>query len=226
MSKLKIDIYFDIVCPWCLIGQHRLDKLLTGRFSHVDADIEMHPVLLVPDLPPQGVPIADILRARGVDPAAARERPQSEAGVAGLALDLSKQPMMYPTIAAHTLVRLARPMGTQGKLALALETAYFIEARNIADADVLADVAKVFGFQPSDARRLALSPHERDATLREAARAARQGIRGVPHFVFNGTDHLSGHQTDAALVEHIERNANVTASPAAPAGAGVSVRRA
>src|SRR5579871_4481370 len=119
MSALKIDLYGDTVCPWCIIGQHRLDKVLKERFPGLAVDIEHHPVLLMPDTPPEGSRIPDLLKARyGVtDPSVAFARPHAEAKASGLDLDLNRQPYAYPTLDAHTLIRLARARRTQHALA-------------------------------------------------------------------------------------------------------------
>ena len=109
---LKIDLYSDIVCPWCLIGQHRLDKVLSERFPQLDVDIEHHPYELVSQAPPEGIRVADYFGMKGVtDMALAFRLPEAEARVSGLHLELSRLPFVYRTIQAHTLLRAARARG-------------------------------------------------------------------------------------------------------------------
>lgn len=106
---LKIELYSDIVCLWCLIGQHRLDKVLSERFPHLDVDIEHHPYELMPHAPPAGIRLAGYFLMKGIaDSALAFRRPEMEARASGLHLDLSRQPFVYRTIQAHTLLRAAR----------------------------------------------------------------------------------------------------------------------
>jgi predicted DsbA family dithiol-disulfide isomerase len=102
---LKIDLYTDVSCPWCILGMYRLDKVLAERLPDLAVDIEHHPVLLMPDAPAAGVYIPDMLRSRyGVaDPREAFARPEAEARASGLDLDLSRQPWAYPTQPAHAL---------------------------------------------------------------------------------------------------------------------------
>jgi hypothetical protein len=99
---LQIDLYTEITCPWCIIGQHRLDKVLAECFPGLAADIRHHPVLLMPDAPAAGLYIPDLLHTRyGVtDPKAAFARPEAEASVSGLELDLGRQLWAYPMQAA------------------------------------------------------------------------------------------------------------------------------
>ena len=123
MSTLKIDLYTDIACPWCLIGHHRLDTVIARHFGGLAIDIEHHPLLLFPDCPPQGMNIAELMQARGLDPLLVRARPEAEARAAGLALDLGRQPMLHPTVGGHTLIRLARARRTQHALSRAIAAA-------------------------------------------------------------------------------------------------------
>src|SRR5690242_8805947 len=136
---LHIDLHAEITCPWCFVGLHRLDKVLQERFSDVPVDIHHHPVVLLPDAPATGLYIPDLLHARyGVtDPKAAFARPEAEARASGFGLDLSRQPWTYPTQSAHALILAAAERGTQHRLAIAITDAYFLDARNIGDVDVL-----------------------------------------------------------------------------------------
>ncbi|WP_165191628.1 DsbA family oxidoreductase [Caulobacter soli] len=185
---IKIDLYSDFVCPWCLIGAKRLDNVLQEQFSQADIDLEHHPVFLDPDCPEGGVLIADILKARfgSFDPKTMFARPEAEARGVGLDLDMSKQPWMYPTAAGHTLIRLARPLGTQHALATALASAYFLEQRNIGDLDVLADIASAHGFTRQEARAAVSSPDQIAVTRQAAAASKAAGVKSVPHLVVNG----------------------------------------
>lgn len=204
---LIVDLYFDISCPWCLIGHHRLDKVLAERFPDLAVDLRPHPVLLVPDAPSEGLYVADLLRARYgvVDPKAAFARPEAEARASGLELDLGRQPRMYPTQPAHALVLAARERGTSHGLAVALTKAYFLEAKNIGDADVLAEIAVLHGFDRAEARAIALDPAHRRRVEAAVASSAAAGVRSVPHFVFGGRIALSGGRGEDELAASIRQ---------------------
>lgn len=205
MSALKIDLYGDIVCPWCIIGQHRLDKVLQERFPGLDVDIEHHPVLLLPDTPPEGSRIPDLLKARyGVtDPSVAWARPHAEARASGLDLDLGRQPFAYPTLDAHTLIRLARAKGAQHALANAISHAYFMDSRDISDVQVLADIAVRHGFDRDEVIALLANVQERAETRRDVARSAEAGVKSIPHFVFNGRLAINGGRSETELADAI-----------------------
>ena len=197
-KTVKIDLFTDIVCPWCLVGSARLDQALARLPADVTADVENHPFYLSPDTPAVGVVVADMLRQKyGRDPRQMWERVENEARASGIALDLSKQPRAYPTAKAHTVIRLARAKGTQHALANAISAAYFLEQKQVNDDEVLAEIAEQYGYTREEALRVMHDPVALKQSHDLAVLAARQGITGVPYFVFNNTYALSGCQPDA-----------------------------
>lgn len=202
---LQIDLYTEISCPWCIIGLHRLDKVLAERFPGLVADIRHHPVLLLPETPDAGLFIPDLLRARyGVtDPKAAFARPEAEAKLSGLDLDLTRQLWAYPTQPAHALVLAAREKGTQHQLAVAMSKAYFIGAMNIGNVELLADIAVACGFDRVEALAVARDPAQRKRVEQEAARSAAAGVRTVPHFVFDGRLAINGGRSEDEIAASI-----------------------
>ena len=198
MTKtLKIDVFTDVVCPWCIVGSARLDRAIAALPDDIDVVVENHPYYLDPNTPAEGVVVADMLREKyGKEPREMWERVESEALKAGVELDLSQQPRMFPTKKAHTITRLAKPMGNQHELANAIANAYFLEHRQINDDNVLADIAVEYGFDRGDALDAMNDENELAITEQLALDAAAQGIRGVPFFVFGEKYALSGAQPD------------------------------
>lgn len=207
MTKLlKIDIFTDVVCPWCLVGSARLDKALEALPEDIEVEVENHPFYLDPNVPEEGVDVSEMLREKyGRDPKEMWERVEGEARKAGIALDLSKQPRMFPTRKAHTITRLAKPLGTQHELANAIAAAYFLDHRQINDDNVLADLAVAHGFDRGDALDAMNDENELAITEQLANDAAAQGIRGVPFFIFGEKYALSGAQPDEVFQEALSR---------------------
>ena len=192
---LEIDIYSDIVCPWCFIGTRRLESVLDSLDDERKIVVRHHPFLLHPEAPPEGLDLRQMLADRyDTDPESMLRRVETAARESGIPLDLSKQRRTYSTIAAHTLLRHAEGRGTQRGLHDALFTAYFLDARNIADPAVLSDVATRHGFAADEAKRLAGDESEIARTLDDVEATAARGIRGVPVFIFNGRRVLVGAQ--------------------------------
>ena len=199
---LKIDVFTDVVCPWCIVGSARLDNAIAALPDDVEVVVENHPFYLDANTPKDGVDVGEMLRSKyGKDPKEMWERVESEARKAGVEMDLSKQPRMFPTAKAHTITRLAKPLGIQHELANAIANAYFLEHRQIYDDNVLADIAVSFGFDRGDALDAMNDENELAITEKLATDAAAQGIRGVPFFVFGEKYALSGAQPDEVFAQ-------------------------
>ena len=207
MAKLlKIDVFTDVVCPWCLVGSARLDAALADLPDDVDVVVENHPFYLDPTVPPEGVDVGEMLRAKyGRDPKEMWARVESEAAKAGITLDLSQQPRMFNTAKAHTLTRLSKGNGNQHELANAIADAYFLNHRQINDDNVLVDIAVEHGWDRGDAIDAINDETELALTADLATSAAQQGIRGVPFFVFGGKYALSGAQPAEIFTQALEK---------------------
>ena len=207
MAKtLKIDVFTDVVCPWCLVGSARLDQAIAALPDDIEVVIENHPFYLDPNVPKEGVDVGQMLREKyGKEPKEMWERVESEAAKSGITLDLSQQPRMFNTAKAHTITRLAKPLGNQHELANAIADAYFLEHRQINDDNVLADIAVEFGFDRGDALDAMNDENELAMTEQLAVSAAQQGIRGVPFFVFGEKYALSGAQPAEVFEKALEQ---------------------
>ena len=195
MRKIKIDVWTDVVCPWCLIGSARLDQAIAGLPEDVSVEVENHPFYLDPNTPPEGYDVGEMLSKKyGREPKEIWSRAEEQARLAGIDLDLSQQPRTFPTQKAHTVVRLAKPKGTQHELANAIAAAYFLEHRQVNDDNVLADIAAEHGFTREEALGDMRDPRELEQSHQLAIWAAQQGIQGVPFFIFDGKFALSGAQ--------------------------------
>jgi len=196
---LKIDLYSDPICPWCIIGAHRLDKVLRERFPGLDVDIEHLPFELHPGAPSEGFRIDEYFRRKGIsDPAIAFARPEAEARASGFVLNLSKQPLGYRTVHAHTLLRHARNRGTQHDLSMALMDANFHAGRNISDKDVLAEIAAPHGFAAEEVQAILADPAEQAETERQTAASRAKGVRSVPTFDIGGVVMGGGSEDEIA----------------------------
>ena len=218
MSALAIDVYADIVCPWCFIGLRRLDAALSSIGRAADVEIRHHPFILHPDAPVQGIDLRAMLETKyGVDPGRIFQRVESAARDTGIPLDFFKQRHSYSTLAAHTLLRHAGPKGTQHALADSLFIAYFVNGENIADPEVLAAAAGKHGFTAGEVNRLVRDERELALTRQNVQDAVRKGIRAVPVFVLNNRRVMAGAQPTAALRAAIANEMANSADPVANA---------
>lgn len=204
-QTIHIDVFSDPVCPWCLLGLARLDKALGLLPETVDARITHHPFLLDANAPPEGEDVAAMLtRKYGQDPGPMWDRLEVEAAKSGIALDMRKQKMRYPSQAAQVLIAAAHDRGNQHALARALGDAHYLEARNISDPEVLAEIALDFGMMREESVALAQSAEAKAAIEAAAGHAAAQGVNGVPFFVFQHKFALSGAQPEEVFQQALE----------------------
>jgi predicted DsbA family dithiol-disulfide isomerase len=205
--SLAIEVWFDLICPWCLIGRRHLLNA-TGRFSSLRPDVavsvDWRPVPLLPDTPREGLPYQSFYERRLGGPAAVAAR-RAQVRVAARAADLEiafdRIEVLPNTLAAHRLLECARRHGGPARqLALldALFAGYFLQGENIGDRSVLERIAEARGL---DAKALS---EWRDAR-EEAPRTAPAGVPGVPFYVFNDRLTLSGAHPPQVLVEAMER---------------------
>lgn len=211
LDRLQVDVVSDVVCPWCYIGKRRLEAALAQlRESEPDlmVDVRWHPFQLNPDLPREGTSRRSYLEAKFGGPLRAQEV-YARVAVAGRTVDIpfafdaiERQPN---TLDAHRLIAWAqgRPEGDADALVERLFRAYFIDGRFVGDHDELVRLAQDAGFDGDDARSM-LTSTALDAEVSEADRRARAlGVGGVPFFIFNGKQAVSGAQEPAALIDAI-----------------------
>ena len=202
---VKVDLFTDTVCPWCLVGAARLDQAIAALPPGITVEVENHPFYLDPNTPEEGVVVADMLRQKyGRDPKEMWARVEGEARKSGIDLDLSRQPRSFPTRKGHTLVRLAKAKGTQHALANAIAWAYFMDHQLINDDEVLAGIAEQHGFTRAEALAEVRDPKELSITHQLAVSAAQQGIQGVPFFVFDNKFAISGCQPQEVFARAFE----------------------
>lgn len=214
MTKLQIDIFSDPVCPWCLVGLNRLDKVIKGLPGDNEVELRHHPFLLDANTPVEGEDVVEMLtRKYGREPYDAWDRLEAEAKTVGIDLDMRKQKMRYRSQPAQVLIAAAQDRGTQHELALALSHAYYMDALNISDPEVLSDIGTRFGFQPEEVRALVKDAAAQSAVETAAAQLSAQGISGVPFFVFNNKYALSGAQPEDVFVSAIDQTLHSKTAP-------------
>jgi predicted DsbA family dithiol-disulfide isomerase len=203
MASITVDIISDVVCPWCYIGLHRLHVAMRLFDVPVDFTVRFHPYLLDASVAEAGESIADRLRARyrGANADEMFDRVNAAARECGLDLDVRRQPMTYPTVKAHTLLRLAAVHDVQPAVADALFRTHFVEAGNIADTDTLVRIATECGMDVELAASTIVNERALAQTRTEAAHLADSGVRGVPFFLFGGKLAVSGAQPVPALMQ-------------------------
>jgi predicted DsbA family dithiol-disulfide isomerase len=203
---MRVDIWSDIVCPWCYIGKRELELGLS-QFAHRDeVEVTYHAFELDPSFPAgPGTPIMDVLSAKyGLTEAQAR---QAESGVAARAaatgLAFTADRVMGNTFDAHRLVALGLDQGRQAEVLRRLYEEYFAQGHPVFSLDDLATLGEAAGLD--GARQALAGGAYADAVRADEQQAARLGISGVPFFVLDGRLGVSGAQPAQTLAAALDR---------------------
>jgi predicted DsbA family dithiol-disulfide isomerase len=193
---ISLDILSDPICPWCYIGWANLARALEARPDHPFA-IAWHPFQLNPDMPAGGMDRRAYLEAKfgGKDRAVQAYLPVLDhAEKAGLSLNLDAIPRTPNTLDAHRLIHWAGIEGRQTPVVLALFRAYFIDGRDIGDAETLADIGGAAGLDRAMIATLLAGDADAEDIRARDAHARARGVTGVPTFVIANQHVLTGAQ--------------------------------
>ncbi|WP_439672224.1 putative Disulfide oxidoreductase [Cupriavidus necator] len=230
--SLFIQVGFDLVCPWCMIGKRHLETALAQLAQQrpdVAVTVEWRSCPLFPTLPPAGIPYRKFSLARlGSAEAVALRQAQvcAAAREAGITLELDRIEVLPNTMLAHRLIRYARQAGGEAAASVLIDRlfeGYFLRGEDLGDPRVLHAAAIASGMPmpqaaaPATAQDLAWLPplHGEDVPL------PNPGL-GVPRFVINGAPPIAGARPPRALLEAMLR-ALARASPASPPPPGIAL---
>ncbi|EAQ30677.1 hypothetical 2-hydroxychromene-2-carboxylateisomerase family protein [Erythrobacter sp. NAP1] len=216
-EKLTIDIYSDVVCPWCVIGYGQLTKALNELEGEIEAQVRWRPFELNPDMPKEGEEQeAHLSRKYGrsaEEGAAVRGKMREIAESAGVSLSYEGEgeappAMMWNTRDCHKLLGLAlEQMGpeVQTKLKLALFEAHFNHRKDLSDRDVLLGIASEVGLH-REAAKAAFDDADLEArVLAEERQAWDLNISGVPAMIVEGKFMIPGAQAPDVYVNALRR---------------------
>lgn len=218
--SLALDVYSDVVCPWCYVGLKRLRMAEAMLAGEVELQVRWKPFQLDPTIPAQGVDHdAYLTRKFGSAEAfrAGRERVAEEGRKSGIAFDFAAITISPNTLKAHALAAWAEKQGVAPRIVEALFAAYFEHGRDLSDDSVLAEIAEEEGADGDAAfAQISASPNAA-AISAEIAAASRLGINSVPCFVIEGRYAVMGAQQPEALADAFRQVAQAKLQGALPA---------
>ena len=203
---LTVEVYSDIVCPWCYVGKRRLERALTSVGG--DIHVTWRPFQLNPTMPSDGMDRAAYLKAKfGSLEAFGQMKEQLLAAGADEQIPFAFEKIQRTpnTFAAHRLVWYAAQQGEQDAMVETLFRGYFLEGKNIGDLKTLAHVAAEAGLDRTETEEFLASEKGVVEVKAEEAVGRRLGIRGVPYFVINGAVAISGAQPPDIFVSAIQQ---------------------
>lgn len=203
----EIEIFSDVVCPWCFIGKSRLDAVLKTEVGE-GISVRWRPYLLHPQLPSQGLDRAQYIQQRygaQADSDKAPSRIIEEAAAEGLMLRYDLIKRLPNTRLAHQLLAFSFAYGVQHELAQALFEAYFCLGRDVGDLATLLETAQRFDL-PLHTLQKYLSHHDAQVELQQQLdRAPDLGLSGVPGYYLANRFLLPGAQDQLTMAQIINR---------------------
>ena len=216
-TRLTIDIWSDVMCPWCIIGYKQLETALAGLHGEIEAEIRWRPFELNPDMPPEGEDQAEhVERKYGRTPeqaASGRAHMAEIAERAGYSFTYTgkgeppparmRNSFLAHKLLAHTLR--AHGSEAQTRLKLALYDAHFQQRRDVSERGVLADIYESAGLPRHEADIAFADPVLADLVRGEEAQAWDMNISGVPAMLVAGRFLIPGAQDPETYAAALRR---------------------
>lgn len=201
---MKVEIWSDVMCPFCYIGKHQFEKALSDFEGQKNVEIIWRSFELNPNIQYQeGYSLTDYLSdIKGMDKEDVNRnfdrltKQGLEIGI-NFRFDIAK---VMNSRKAHKIIQAAKKQGLQNEIEEALFYAYFTEGKNLEDSEILAEIAKNTGINFTDISELLDSIELENAVNTDVYMAQQVGARGVPFFVFDDAYAISGaHGADTFL---------------------------
>ena len=198
MTKLKIDIVSDVVCPWCTIGFKRLEKAISELGIEDQIDIEWQPFELNPNMPAEGQNVIEHITEKygsTLDQQRASQQHMADAGEElGFKFDYFDEMRMVNTFDAHILLEYASDFNKQSELKMRFTTAFFSERKDVSKRDVLKQALLDVGLNAEEG----IAKLDNEIVQKEVRTKQdywkNLGVNSVPTIVFNRTSAVTGAQ--------------------------------
>lgn len=206
-EKVTIEIWSDVVCPFCLVGKKKLEQAIQKQNAQDHVEIIWRSFQLDPDFPQgKGVPTMKNLTERKGYPA------QQVVAMCGQLAESGKpygidfnfeDALVFNTADAHRLIHWAKESNKSNDLKEALMTAHFSQGKDLSTNTELASIASSVGLDSSEAVAVLASDKYTAEVAADIAKAQTIGVRGVPFFLIDGKQGISGAQSDAVFEDAI-----------------------
>lgn len=206
---MKVEIWSDIVCPFCYIGKRKFENALKDFVEKDNVEIVWRSFQLDPDLEPvKGQSVHQYLaNKKGVSLDKGKEMNDYMSNVAkevGLEYDFDNA-VINNTLNAHRLLHLAHKHGVQNEVKEALFAAYYTNGKDVGDLDTLVEIGVSIGLSADETRGMLESDQYVNEVRMDQYQAQQLGANGVPFFVFNNKYGVSGAQPTDTFKQVLEK---------------------
>ena len=201
---MDIQVWSDVICPWCYIGKVRLEKALEAFDGAVTVTYRAYQLDASPV--PEPLPLKQVMAAKFGGPARAEQMFSQVAGIGaseGLTLDFDRA-IAANTFASHRLIAWAATQDRQADMLAALQQAHFTDGVDIGSPAALAAVAGTIGLEEADALAYLASEAGSTAVRTDLDEARALGITSVPTFVIDGKYAVQGAQESDTLLSALQ----------------------
>jgi predicted DsbA family dithiol-disulfide isomerase len=207
---MKVEIWSDVICPWCYVGKRRFEQALAQFDGRDDVEVVWRSFELDPTAPAEPVALVDRLSSKfnldRADAIAMNEKMTETARGVGLDFALDGA-LSGNTLDAHRVLHLAESKGLQAEAMERLKAAYFAENRAISDRETLVELGASIGLDADEVRAMLESDRFVEEVRDDERTAAGFGINGVPFFVLDRKIGVSGAQPVEVLLGALEQAA-------------------
>ena len=206
---MKVEIWSDVMCPFCYIGKRNFESALKNFPHRNDIIVEWKSFQLNPDIETDPARSVNeyLAEHRGITLEQAKRLNDRVAAMAkdvGLEYDFDKA-VVANSFDAHRLSHYAKLHGKQSEMEEKLFKAYFTEGKNTADRETLIQLAAGIGLDPEEVREIVNGDRFADDVVKDEYEAQQVGARGVPFFVFNDRYTVSGAQPERLFLQVLEK---------------------
>ena len=210
MSVRQIDLFSDVICPWCFIGKRRLERALKIR-SNPRVDINWRAFQLNPDMPKKGIAREQYIEAKFGGPERAQgiyDNIRRVGETEGLEFRFDKIKRTPNTILAHRLISWSKHLKISDLVVERLFKAYFFEGLDIGSMETLIELLEELEINTEAFKSYIKTDNGLDEVSDETRFAYENGITGVPCFIFDKKYSVSGAQEPEAFFPLFDLNIN------------------
>jgi protein disulfide-isomerase len=211
IKKMQIEIWSDIMCPFCYIGKRHFEEALKQFGHHAEVEIVWRSFQLDPEIPQDREKIEHVYdylaKRKGISleqSVKLHERVIAMAHAAGLVYDFDKA-IVANSFDAHRVIQLAKSKGLGNEIEERFFKAYFTDGMDLGDPATLIELVKEVGLEGAEVREALHSDDVAYQVKQDIADAAQIGVKGVPFFVFNRRYAVSGAQPADVFLETLEK---------------------
>lgn len=211
-QQMKVEIWSDIMCPFCYIGKRNYESALKQFAASNDIELVWHSFQLDPDMPASGENKRDVYQYLAERKGISYEQSVSmhqgvvaTAKAAGLTYNFDKA-VIANSFNAHRLIQMAKSKGLGDAAEERLFYAYFTEGKDVGESATLMQLGKDIGLSESEVKEALSNGHYAQLVQQDVAEAQQIGVRGVPFFVFNRKYAVSGAQPPEAFLQALTKS--------------------